>query len=157
MLSPGHSGGLRHRRQGADAEDDVHDVLGDRERRRRPGRRRVSDGGDRAELVDAEVVDERAVRTERLGAHARRRRHEVRRRHLRDVAPCLGGEGALEQRPAELTRPHAPVRAGQRAKAARPERLGEVAERDVAPPVALAREGEDGVGADVDAAARPGS
>ena len=81
------------------------------------------------------------------------RRHEVGRRHLRNIAPRLGGEGALGQRPAKLTCPHAPVRTRQRAEAARPERLGEVAERDVAPPVALARERKDGVGADVDAAA----
>src|SRR3954470_1803911 len=58
-------------------EDLSGDVLGDGERGRGCGRRRVAYGHDRAASADPEVVDQRTVRIDGLRPDPRRRRDHV--------------------------------------------------------------------------------
>ena len=117
------------------------------------GRRRVAHRGDRTEPADPEVVDQRAVAVDRLGADAGRSAYDVARCAARgdrpapsstyarfDSEPCISRSPARQCWRNSLRGPRPP------------QRPPELAEVDVAPPVALARGRQHRVGPDVDGA-----
>ena len=76
----------------------AHNVLGDRERARRCGRRRVQDMDDVVDALDAEIVHEVAVRLEGHRAHTGAAYLEIIACDLRDEAFEPANEGALRER-----------------------------------------------------------
>ena len=116
-----------------------------------PGGGGVADGGDRADPVDPEVVDEGAVGVERLGADSRRGGDQ-------SEAVTPGRSDAPRRANALLLREPssscAPVRQCLRASARNPGSGAsrQVADANVPAAVALAGEREHRVRADVDAA-----
>src|SRR5439155_16628958 len=93
--------------------------------------------------VEREIVDQAPLMIDRLRAHTGWAGEQIVRAQLGNVAPKRIEEEALAQVPRELRETGAPVLCGERAEAAIAHGLGEIAEVDVAAPVALARGGED--------------
>src|ERR1700722_18190028 len=87
----------------------IGDVLSDRKRRRRRGRRRVADMDDALGAFEDEVVDERAVGPHRLRAHAGRAREAVLGLQLGDVALQRLDVRAAHEIAIDLARPGAPI------------------------------------------------
>ena len=110
---------------------------------------------DPALAADAEVVDQGAVAGHGLGPDAAAGAVEVVGAQVGDVAAGGVAEGAAAERPDHLADPGAPVTGGHAPEAGPGQGLGQVAEAQVAPAVALPGQGEDGVGADQDPAVDP--
>src|ERR1041384_1921443 len=134
------------RRRGCD------DALADREGSRCTRRRRFQHMDFAAGLPNDEVVEQRAVRRNRLRAHARAARLPVVDPDRRHQALPRSGEGALAERPVLLLESHAPVASRDRAEAGEGKRLPEIARVEIGFAVALAREGQHGVRARLDVA-----
>src|SRR4051794_32224544 len=100
---------------------------------------------DPAGPAEDEVVDERAVAAERLGANPGRAEGQLLGADLRHVALELADERRLPPVAPHLGEPGSEVarREAQEARVGR--RPGELQGPDVAPAVALPGEGEDGV------------
>src|SRR5665811_1060966 len=93
----------------------------------------------------AEVVDNRTVIGEGLGAHAGRPEADLVAADRREVALQLADVGPLREVSPHLRHTHPPVADRESLEPAVGERAGEVAQVEVGAPVALAGEGEDGV------------
>jgi len=103
-------------------------------------------------LLDDEVVDEGAVACEGLGAHAGAARGEIGLGDLGDERGARAGEGDAAEGSPLLRNPRAPVLARHLPEAGPAGDLERVAHVEARARVALAREGEHGVGAGLDAA-----
>jgi hypothetical protein len=124
-------------------------VLGDGHRRRRRRRRRVAHRGDRSDLVDTEVVDERAVGIDRLGAHAGGGARHVARRQPGQIRPGLGEVCAAHQRPAVLAHAGHPVLPCEPSEGRRAGQSRYLVPAHVGAPISLAGEREHRVGTEV--------
>src|SRR5439155_24423963 len=102
-----------------------------------------------------EVVDEPSVGVERLGPNAGWSRKEVARAKGGQVAAQRREEERLQIVARELRGPGAPVAKGEAREGAVAERRDDVGQPHVGPAIALAREREDGVGAEQDGAVDP--
>jgi hypothetical protein len=98
------------------------------------------------------VVDERPVRPQRLWPNPGRSGLEVGSADLREVPADLPRECPPDEIAVHLGQAHSPVAPRESPERPRAQRLEGVARVDVAPPVALARERDDGVRARPDLA-----
>ena len=106
---------------------------------------------DHARLRDqAEVVHEAAVGVEGLRADARPGADEIGGAHGGDERLQRRGEGAAADRAIDLAQAGAPVAQRQALEAREAERIPDIPGVDIAPAVALAAQGEDGVGTGLD-------
>ena len=132
-------------------ERDVDEVLGDREARGGSGGWRVAHDEDPALLHEREVVDQRALTVDSLSAHARGDRCHVARLDLREVAAYPTGTDAARRGAGQLLEAAAPVRTRQTPSTGPGREVPKIGEVEVPAAVALACQGEHGVGADVHA------
>src|SRR3989441_6041581 len=125
------------------------------EARRRRGRGRVANVHETSRDIEGEVVDEPSVGVECLGPNAGWSRKEVARAKGGHVAAQRREEERLQIVARELRGAGAPVANGEAREGAVAERRDDVGQPHVGPPVALARERENGVGAEQDGAVDP--
>src|ERR1044072_1214980 len=97
-----------------------------------------------AGLPNDEVVEQRAVRRNRLRAHARAARLQVVDPDRRHQALQRSGERALAERPVLLLESHAPVASRDRAEAGEGKRLPEIARVEIGFALSLASPGPHG-------------
>src|SRR4051812_8004715 len=96
--------------------------------------------------AEPEIVDEGAIRIERLRADARRPEHDLILANLGDVAAHVGEERAFRDIAPHLSGTHPPEPAREPEEAAIAQDAGQVPRAQVAPTVPLAGEGEHRVG-----------